>query len=79
VELAVLSFALMCIHTVASARDPVGFSEFVAVTPSRAIDREVNLKGPFDRDVTETFLTGPQFFTHAAGFGEEDAQVPKRT
>ena len=53
----------------ASADDPVGFCEVVAVTPSRTINHEIDLKGQFDKEVTETFLTGPQLFSHAVGFG----------
>ena len=52
-----------------TADEPVGFCEVVAVTPSRTINHEIDLKGQFDKEVTETFLTGPQLFSHAVGFG----------
>jgi hypothetical protein len=51
------------------ANEPVGFCEVVVVTPSRTINHEIDLKGQFDEEVTETFLMGPQLFSHAVGFG----------
>ena len=60
---------LASLCTVASARTPLDFLEVVAVTPSRVIEHEVDLKGPFDNDTVETFLEGPQLFSHAVGFG----------
>ncbi len=62
---------LMSLNTVASARGPSDFFEVVAGTPSRVINHEVELKGEFDDDVTETLLTGPQMFSHSVGCGEE--------
>ena len=47
------------------------------VTPSRKIDHEVNLKGPFDSEITETFLSGPKFFSQAIGHGDKTHGQPR--
>lgn len=67
----------MCIDTVACAANPLDFFEVVNVTPSRVIKHEVQSKSPFDNDVIETVLTGPQFFSHAVGFKHEAIQEPR--
>ena len=53
------------------------FFEVLPVTPSRKIDHEVNLKGPFDSDVTETFLSGPRLFSQAIGHGDKSHGRPR--
>jgi hypothetical protein len=62
---------LISFSTVASARNPVDYLEVVAVTPTRVIEHEVDLKGQFDKDAEETFLEGPHLFSHAVGLGKE--------
>ncbi len=71
---ATLLCALTWWHTAAPARD---FFEVVTVTPSQVIDHEVEAKGPFDNDKIETFLTGPQLFSHAVGFEGKPAPKPQ--
>jgi hypothetical protein len=71
---ATLLGVLTSLSTVASAGGPADFFEVVAVTPSHVINHDVELKGPFDHDATETLLTGPQLFSHAVGFGENPVQ-----
>jgi hypothetical protein len=73
---ALLLWVLVFAYSVAAASEPVGFFEVVAVTPSRVINHEVDLKGRFDSGVTETFLKGPVLFSHAVGFGDEAVQLP---
>ena len=65
-SLAVLLGVLTSLCTVASASAPIDFFEVVEVSPSRIIEHEVDLKGPFDNDMIETFLQGPQLFSHHA-------------
>jgi hypothetical protein len=67
---------LTSLCTVASARTPLDFLEVVAVTPSRVIEHEVDLKGPFDNDSVETFLEGPKLFSHAVGFRGKAVRDP---
>jgi hypothetical protein len=71
---ATLLCTLMFLDTVASAVPPLDLLEVVTVTPSRVINHEVDLKGPFDDDVIETPLTGPQFFSHSVGFKHKAVQ-----
>ena len=70
--------ALLCtltlLNTVASARAAGDYFEVMDVTPSRVINHEIELKGPFDDDLIKTRLTGPQLFSHAVGSGEKAAQ-----
>jgi hypothetical protein len=66
--------ALAYFHATASAGEPGGVFEVVAVTPSPVIEHEVDLKGRFDKDIIETFLKGPQLFSHTVGLGEGDVQ-----
>ena len=70
-------FALTFVDTVASAGKPVGFFEVVTVTPSRVINHEVDLKGPFDDDVTETILVGPERFSHTVDLGKKAVHSQK--
>ena len=65
---------LMSLNSTVSADTAPDFFEVVAVTPSRVINHEVELKGQFDDDVTETLLTGPQMFSHSVGCGEKPVQ-----
>ena len=53
------------------------FFEALLVTPTRKIDHEVDLKGPFDRQVTETFLLGPTLFVQAVGHGGKKYVQPR--
>ena len=62
---------LMSLPSIVSADTAPDFFEVVAGTPSRVINHEVELKGQFDDDVTETLLTGPQMFSHSVGCGEK--------
>ena len=66
-----LCWMLGCVELAAFADAPIGFAEVVAVKPSTLIDHEVDVQGPFDEAAVETFLVGPQFFSHAVGFGQE--------
>jgi hypothetical protein len=73
-SLAVLLWVLTSLSTVASASVPIEVFEVVEVSPSRIIEHEVDLKGAFDNDMIETFLKGPQLFSHAVGFGDKAVQ-----
>jgi hypothetical protein len=70
----ILLYALTPLQSLGAARTLGDCFEVVAVTPSRVINHEVDLQGPFDDGVVETFLTGPQLFAHAIGFGHAAAQ-----
>jgi hypothetical protein len=68
---AVFSCIVIPLAPAASADLPVGFCDVLEVTPSRTIRHEIDLKGQFDKEVTEAYLTGPQRFSHAVGLGEK--------
>ena len=70
----ILLYALTPLQSLGASRTLGDCFEVVAVTPSRVINHEVDLQGPFDDGVVETFLTGPQLFAHAIGFGHAAAQ-----
>ncbi len=53
------------------------FFEVVSVTPSRVIEHEVDVKGPFDDKAMETLLSGPVLFSHAVGVDQTAAKEPK--
>lgn len=63
-------FAFACIDALAADRTPADYFEVMTVTPSRQIEHDVELKGPFDDDAIETLLTGPTLFSRAVGFGD---------
>jgi hypothetical protein len=60
----------MCISAAAFGQQPTNFFEAVSVTPSRVIDHDVDLKGPFDKTAVETILSGPVYFSQAVGTKE---------
>ena len=68
---------LTSLLAVASAATPLNSFEVVAVTPSRVIKHEVDLKGPFDDNAFENLLTGPRRFSHAVGFEQKAVQERK--
>ena len=73
-------FLLLCslaVLTPASDANSGDFFEVLRVTPSRKIDHEVDLKGPFDSEITETFLSGPELFSQAIGYGEKNPVQPR--
>jgi hypothetical protein len=70
-RLAALFLVLGCLDSATCADVPIDFFEVVAVKPSRLIDHEVDVKGPFDDAAIETFLIGPQFFSQAVSVGEK--------
>lgn len=74
---AALLWVSMSLNTIAAADRPVESFEVLAVNPSRVIKHEVELKGPFDDDVVERFLIGPQLFSQAVGFNKNAIQEPK--
>jgi hypothetical protein len=74
---AALLGALICLNTLAAADTPIASFEVVTVTSSRVIKHEVHLKGPFDDDVVERFLVGPQRLSHAVRFESNAIQEPK--
>ena len=73
-------FLLLCslaVLTPASDANSGDFFEVLRVTPSRKIDHEVDLKGPFDSEITETFLSGPELFSQAIGYEEKKPAQPR--
>jgi hypothetical protein len=69
--------ALLTLFTLAADGSSAEFFEVVTVTPSRVIEHEVELKGPFDDSVIETQVIGPQLFSHAVGIEDGDARQQK--
>ncbi len=67
----------LAVLTPASDANSGDFFEVLRVTPSRKIDHEVDLKGPFDSEITETFLSGPELFSQAIGYGEKNPVQPR--
>lgn len=61
----------------ATVTQSADFFEVMLVSPSRKIDHEVDLKGPFDSEITETFLLGPTLFAQAIGYGEDKYMQPR--
>jgi hypothetical protein len=62
--------------TCVSGQSPGEFFEVVAVTPSRLITHEIELKDQFDEQVVEADLEGPKLFSHAVGVGDKSARQP---
>ena len=63
--------ALACLETTAADRTPVDYLEVFTVTPSRQIDHDVEVKGPFNANAVETLLSGPKLFSQAVDVGEK--------
>jgi hypothetical protein len=74
-RLAALLLVWGCLDSITCADGPIDFVEVAAVKPSRLIDHEVDVKGPFDEAAVETFLIGPQFFSQAVSVGEETVRA----
>lgn len=72
-----LLWSLMLLNTIARVATPIESFEVMTVTPGRVIKHEVELKGPFDDDVVERFLVGPQLFSHAVGVAKNAIEQPK--
>jgi hypothetical protein len=73
--LAALLLVVGCLDSTTRADSPIDFFEVLAVKPSRLIDHEVDVKGPFEETAVETFLIGPQFFSQAVSVGEKTVRA----